>query len=41
MDGTLKGTTTLGKSGSGSNGNERVIHTSQTSRIEASPSDSV
>ena len=31
---TLKGSTTLGQSGPGNNGNEKVLHTSQISRPE-------
>ena len=41
MDGTLTCTTTLGLSGSGSNGNEGVLHTPQISRTGASSSDAV
>ena len=41
MDGTLTGTTTLGQSGSGTNGNEEIFHSLQISRTEASPSDTV
>ena len=37
--GTLIGTTTLGHSGLGSNGNEGVLHISKSSRPGASPSD--
>ena len=36
-----QGTTIPGQSGPGSNDNEGVIHISQSSRIEASPSDAV
>ena len=40
IDRTLSGATTPGQSGPGSNGNERVLHISQSSSItEASPSD--
>ena len=39
IDSTLSGTTTLGQSGLGSNGNEGVLHIPQSSRITgASPS---
>ena len=41
MDGTLTGTTTLGQSGSESNGNEGVLHTPYISRIGDSPYDAV
>ena len=41
IDGTLKGTTSLGQSGPGSNGNEGVHNIPQSSRIRASPSDSL
>ena len=41
MNGTLIGTTSLGQSGPGGNGNEGVLHTSQILRTEASPSDAV
>ena len=41
MDGTLTGTTTPDQSGSGSNGNDRVLHTSQISRTGASQSDAL
>ena len=41
IDGALTGTTTLGQSGPGSNGNEGVFHIPQSSRTEASPSDTV
>ena len=37
--GTLTGTTTLGQSETGSNGNEEVLHISQSSRTGASTSD--
>ena len=39
IDRTLTGTTTLGQSGLGSNGNEEVLHISQSSKTGASPSD--
>ena len=41
MDGTLTGTTTPGQNESGSNSNEEVLHTSQTSRTGPSRSDVV
>ena len=41
MNGTLPGTTTWSQCGPGSNGNEEVLHTSQISRTETSPSDLV
>ena len=41
IDGTQTGTTTLGQSGSGSNGNEGVIHILQSSKMRASTSDAV
>ena len=34
IDGTLTGTTTPGQSGTGSNGNKRVLHSPQSSRTE-------
>ena len=34
IDGSLTGTTTLGQSGPGSNGNEGVLHIPQTPRLE-------
>ena len=37
--GTLTGTTTLGQSGSGSNGTKGVFHIPQSSRTGTSPSD--
>ena len=39
IDRILSGATTPGLSGSGSNGNERVLHIPQNLRTEASPSD--
>ena len=39
IDLTLTGTTTLGHSGLGSNGNERELNITQSSRTRASPSD--
>ena len=39
IDKTLYGATIPGKSGPGSNSNERVLHISQNSRTVASPSD--
>ena len=39
VDGTLTGTTTLGQSRPGSNGNKRVLHTPQSSWTGASTSD--
>ena len=39
LDGTLTGTTTLGKSRSGRNDSKGVLHIHQSSRIEVSPSD--
>ena len=42
IEGTLSGPTTLGKSGSGSNGNKGVLHIPQSSSITGtSPSDSL
>ena len=41
MDETLTGTTTPGQSGPGSSGNEQVLHIPQSSRIGATPSDSL
>ena len=41
MNEILTGTTTPGQSGPGSNGNERVCHTLQISRIGPSPSNAV
>ena len=41
IDKTLTGTTILGQSGPGSNGNERLLHTPQISRTGASSSDNV
>ena len=41
IEGTLIGITTLGQSGTGSNGYEQVLHTSQISRSGASLSDAV
>ena len=38
-NGTLTDTTTLGKSGPGSNGIEKLVHILQSSRTEALPSD--
>ena len=38
-DGTWTGTTNLGQSGLGSNGNEGALYIPQSSRIRASPSD--
>ena len=38
IDGTLTSTTTQDQSGPGSNGNERVLYITQSSRIGASPS---
>ena len=38
---TLRGTTTQGLSGTGSNGNDEVLHIPQSSRTGASPSGSV
>ena len=40
-DGTLKDSITPGQSGIESNDNKEVLHTSQISRIGASPSDAV
>ena len=37
----MTGTTKLGQSGHGSNGNEEVLHIPQSCRTEASPSDSL
>ena len=37
IDGTLTGTTTLGQSGPGNNGNKGVLHILQSSRTEVSP----
>ena len=37
IDGTLISSTTLGKSGPGSNSNKWVLHTPQSSRSDASP----
>ena len=39
IDGTLTGSTILGQSGSGGNGNDGVLDITPNSRIEASPSD--
>ena len=39
IDRTFSGVTTPGQSGSGSNGNEGVLHIPQSSRTGASPSD--
>ena len=39
MERTLSGTTTLGQSGPGSNGNEGVLLIPQSSKAGASPSD--
>ena len=41
IDGTLKGTTTLGQSGPGSNGNEDVLYILQISKTGTSSSDAV
>ena len=41
IDRTLTGTITLGLSGPGSNGNEKVLYTLQISRTGDSPSDAV
>ena len=41
IDGTLTDTTTPGQSGPGSNSKEVILHTPQTSRTGASPSDTV
>ena len=41
MDGTLTGTTIPCQSGPGSNGNEGILHTPQTSKTRALPSDAV
>ena len=41
MPGTLTGTTTLSQSGPGSNGNEGVLHSPQSTRTGASAQDVV
>ena len=41
IDKTLTGTTTVGESGTRSNGNEGVLHTAEISRPGASPADAV
>ena len=41
MNGIITGTTTLGKSGPGSNDNEEVLHTPPISKNGASPPDAV